>query len=196
MFNENVRPSETVTVTVYPHPVNPIPEIVTAHIQSVATDMLHHSGFGKCDFEDLCQELTLAVIKAFDRYDNTKASYYTYTQVIVGHARNIIYRKRIRRGLDVSNTNIDSISDDDPLMLDVNAVSPEVELENKEKAAIIRRIVNGLNPLQQKICNMIMDDVPMRKIISSCRLTPSQFYHRVWPEIQQAFKKNLKKGQK
>lgn len=196
MFNENIRPSEAVTVTAYPHPVNPIPEIVQAHIQSVAKDMLHHSSFGKCDFEDLCQELTLAVIKAFDRYDNTKASYYTYTQVIIGHARNIIYRKRIRKGLDVSKTNIDSISDNDPLLLDKHAVSPDVELENSENAAVIRGVVDGLNPLQQKICNMIMDGFSMRKIISRCHLTPSQFYHRVWPETQQVIKKRLKKVQK
>ncbi len=194
MTQENVAPSETVKV--YTVPETPITEEVLAHIQAIAKGMLRHSSHSQSDYEDICQDLVLEVIRAFGLYDRTRSSYYTYAQIIISRGRDYIYRKRMRKGLDVGYATIDSIDGSDPLLIDERALSPEMALENKERAAIIRDVVSGLTPFQQRICNMIMDDIPMNEIMARCHLTQSQFYHRVWPAIQQAFKKSLKKYQK
>ena len=114
---------------IYPCPENPIPENVRSHIEAVATDMVQHSSHSKSDFEDICQDLSLAVIRAFEKYDSTRSRYYTYAQAIIRNTRNTIYRKRISKGHDVSCSPIDSVASDDPILVDVNMPSPAKFLE-------------------------------------------------------------------
>lgn len=181
---------------IYPCPKNPIPENVRSHIEAVATDMVHHSSHSKSDFEDICQDLSLAVIRAFEKYDCTRSRYYTYAQAIIRNTRNTIYRKRISKGHDVSCSPIDSVASDDPILVDVNMPSPAKFLEYKENQAQIQDVLSELNPLHRKICVSLMDGLHMREIIASCQLSPSQFYHRIWPELRREFKRKLKKVQK
>lgn len=193
MAEKNAAPSETVKV--YSVPDTPLTKEVLVCIKAVAKGMLRHSCHNRSDFADICQELALGVIKAFEHYDRTRSSYYTYAQTIISRRRDYIYRKRMRKGLDVENLNIDLLERDD-LLIDERILPPEETFEKEDRLSIVRNVVAGLPADQQLICNMIMDKIPMSRIFERSHLTPSQFYHRVWPEIQQAFKKNWKKCQK
>ena len=76
---------------------DPIPEEVRKHIEATASAMIGHSNLTQDDFQDICQEISLAVVKAAPNYDPEKCSYYTFAQTVVKQFRSRIFRYRMRQ---------------------------------------------------------------------------------------------------
>ena len=174
--------------------VEPIPEEVRKHIEATASAMIGHSNLTQDDFQDICQEISLAVVKAAPNYDPEKCSYYTFAQTVVKQFRSRIFRYRMRHGMDAPAISLDekvkSDESGDITVFDVycNQLS-ESEARREEVLAEVRQTVSGFTGVQQKICILIMQGYPHHEIRKMLQL-PETTYFRHFAKIRETFKKN------
>lgn len=181
------------TEKVCPTESNPITPEVRSLIEVFAHETIRFCGFYKSDIEDLCQIYSLAVAKAFSRYDSSRQNYLAYVRGILSRAKNNIYRTRIRSGNDCITVPIDSLPEESECFIDENTFPPDVQLDRKERIEQINRTFNGLDPIQKKVCILLVEKKKYADIIRQLNLTESQFFHRILPEIQEKFKKFVRK---
>lgn len=173
---------------------DPIPEEVRKHIEATARAMIGHSNLTQDDFQDICQEISMAVLKAISGYNPEICSYYTYAQAVIKNTRNRIFRYRMRHELDVPMLSLDekikSDEDGDITIFDVycNQLS-ESEARREEVLAEVRQTVSGFTGVQQKICILIMQGYPHHEIRKMLQL-PETTYFRHFAKIRETFKKN------
>ena len=175
--------------------VEPIPEEVRKHIEATASAMIGHSNLTQDDFQDICQEISMAVVKAASNHNPEICCYYTYAQAVIKNTRNRIFRYRMRHELDVPMLSLDKKikSDDDDGDLTVfdeycNHLS-ESEERRKETLAEVRETVSRFTGVPQKICILIMQGYTHHEIRKMLQL-PETTYFRHFAKIREAFKKN------
>ena len=172
----------------------PIPEEVRKHIEATASAMIGHSNLTQDDFQDICQEISLAVVKAAPNYDPEKCSYYTFAQAVVKQFRSRIFRYRMRHGMDAPAISLDekvkSDESGDITVFDVycNQLS-EAEERREEALAEVRKIVSRLADIPQQICDLIMQGYQHHEIRKMLQI-PKTSYYRLFAQIQEEFKKN------
>ena len=190
MTKQNV--AQSVTRKVNPIPATPLTEEVVAHIQAVAKKLIKSSCFSEPDFDDICQELSMAVILAFDNYDPQKSSYYTFAQGVIRTARlNLYHWYKDRCGLTLDAVSIEDMPNSGSGLIDENAVSPDEIIEKCELIEQVRAILPTLSLFHQDICRKLMTGVSVSEIAADLNMTRSQFYHRVLPELQKIFKEKM-----
>ena len=110
---------------------DPIPEEVRKHIEATARAMIGHSNLTQDDFQDICHEISMAVLKAISGYNPEICSYYTYAQAVIKNTRNRIFRYRMRHELDVPMLSLDekikSDEDGDITISTCTKVSPSMQ---------------------------------------------------------------------
>lgn len=173
---------------------DPIPEEVRKHIEATASAMIGHSNLRQDDFQDICQEISMAVVKAASNHNPEICSYYTYAQAVIKNTRNRIFRYRMRHELDVPMLSLDKkIKSDDDGDLTVfdeycNHLS-ESEERRKETLAEVRETVSRFTGVPQKICILIMQGYTHHEIRKMLQL-PETTYFRHFAKIRETFKKN------
>lgn len=173
---------------------DPIPEEVRKHIEATARAMIGHGNLTQDDFQDICQEISMAVLKAISGYNPDVCSYYTYAQAVIKNTRNRIFRYRMRHELDVPMLSLDekikSDEDGDITIFDVycNQLS-ESENRREEVLAEVREIVAHLPEKQRQICILIMDGYSLQEILNKLNITKTTYYWHFY-RIQKKFKKN------
>ena len=173
---------------------DPIPEEVRKHIEATARAMIGHSNLTQDDFQDICQEISMAVLKAISGYNPEICSYYTYAQAVIKNTRNRIFRYRMRHELDVPMLSLDekikSDEDGDITIFDVycNQLS-ESKARREEVLAEVREIVAHLPEKQRQICILIMDGYSLQEILNKLNITKTTYYWHFY-RIQKNFKKN------
>ena len=187
MSDKTHKKSETEKVC--PTASNPITGEVHSLIEAVACETIRFSGFRKADIEDLCQVYSMAVVDAFPRYDNSKQDYLTYVRGVLYRTKKNLYRTRIRRGKDSLEVSLDSIPQNDPCFIDSNILTPDVELERKERIEQINRVYESLDPVQQKVCILLMRNASNLEIMQVLDITKWQLYENILPEIRRKFRK-------
>ena len=173
---------------------DPIPEEVRKHIEATARAMIGHSNLTQDDFQDICQEISIAVVKAAPNYNPEICSYYTYAQAVIKNTRNRIFRYRMRHELDVPMLSLDekikSDDDGDITVFDVYCNNfSESEERRKEVLAEVQEIVSHLPEKQRQICILIMDGYDLHEILAKLNM-PRPTYYRHFTQIQKKFKKN------
>ncbi|MEG2000554.1 MAG: sigma factor, partial [Evtepia sp.] len=91
---------------------NPLPEEVRKHIEATALRMVGHANLREDDFQDICQELSLQLIKAAPAFSPNCGSYYTFAQTVIKKHRDRIFRYRIRRGIDFPHVPVENLTHD------------------------------------------------------------------------------------
>ncbi len=173
---------------------DPIPEEVRKHIEATASAMIGHGNLTEDDFQDICQEISMAVVKAAPNYNPEKCSYYTFAQAVVKQFRSRIFRYRMRHGMDVPAISLDekvkSDESGDITVFDVycNQLS-ESEERREEVLAEVRKIVSTLSEKQRQICILIMDGYDLYEILEKLNISRPTYY-RHFTQIQTKFKKN------
>ena len=173
---------------------DPIPEEVRKHIEATAKTMIGHGNLTEDDFQDICQEISMEVVKAAPNYNPEKCSYYTFAQAVVKQFRSRIFRYRMRHGMDVPAISLDekvkSDESGDITVFDVycNQLS-ESEERREEVLAEVRKIVSTLSEKQRQICILIMDGYDLYEILEKLNISRPTYY-RYFAQIQTKFKKN------
>lgn len=187
MSDKPQKKSETEQVC--PTASNPITRKVHSLIEAIACETIRFSGFRKADIEDLCQIYSMAVADAFPRYDSSKQDYLTYVRGVLYRTKKNLYRTRIRRGKDSLEVSLDSIPQNDPCFIDNKILTPDEALMRKERIEQINRVFEDLDPIQKKVCILLMQNMDHSVISQKLDITRSQLYHRILPEIREKFKK-------
>lgn len=182
-------PKTSETKQVCPTASNPITKEVRSLIKAIACQTIRFSSFRKTDIEDLCQIYSMAVVNAFPRYDDSKQDYLTYVRGVIYRTKKNLYRTRIRKGKDSVEVSLDSIPPNDPCFIDDKNLPPDEALMRKERIEQINRVFEDLEPLQKKVCSLLMQNKKYSDVIRDLGLSESQFFHRILPEIQEKFKK-------
>ena len=155
---------------------NPITEEVRKHIEAIATGMIGHANLRMEDFPDICQELSLRVIKAAPLFSPESGSYYTFAQAVIRRHRDRIFRYRMRRGIDCPHIPMDSVL-----------------RENDESTALVveevRNVLKRLPDRLARVCEMLMDGYDRDEIQRVLAISPRTYYRRLG-EIRSKFKKS------
>ena len=187
-MTDNTR-KKSETKQVCPTASNPITEEVHSLIKAIACQTIRFSGFRKTDIEDLCQVYSMAVVNAFPRYDDSKQDYLTYVRGVLYRTKKNLYRTRIRSGKDSVEVSLDSIPPNDPCFIDDKNLPPDEALMRKERIEQINHVFENLDPIQKKVCILLMQNLDHSVIAQVLDITRSQLYHRILPEIREKFKK-------
>lgn len=173
---------------------DPIPEEVRKHIEATARAMIGYSNLTEDDFQDICQEISKEVVKAAPNYNPSICCYYTYAQAVIKQTRLLIFRYRMRHGLDVPAISLDEkVKSDESGDITVFDMYCNQHSESKQRReelfAEVRQIVSGLTEMQQNICTLIMRGYKHDEIIIMLHL-PRAKYFRTFAQIREIFKKN------
>lgn len=164
-------------------PVPEIPSSVMNHIQYVAAQMIGKSNLHQCDYDDLVQDLSIAVIKAVDNFNSDLGRMTTYLNLVVDRTSKNIYRKRISAGLDIPSVPISNSEDEDEWHY-AECVSDD--LERNILCADVRTVVATLPQLHQQICLSLMDGYSIDKTARRLAMAASTLRDML-PEIRAVF---------
>ena len=172
----------------------PIPEEVRKHIEATASAMIGHSNLTQADFQDICQEISLAVVKAAPCYKPSMGTYYTFAQTIIKRARCRIFRDRIYKKLDVPTMPLDmEVYSDEECELTLLDQYSYQAFEQKQKYEDLRTAVNdvvsSLPETPRQICILIMQGYCWNEILKILNITQSSYYRNLI-NIKNEFKKN------
>lgn len=187
-MTDNTR-KKSETKQVCPTASNPITEEVRSLIEVFACETIRFCGFSKSDIDDLCQIYSLAVVDALPRYDSEKGNYLAFVRGILFRAKNNIFRTRIRKGTDNCTVPIDDLPEESPFFIDEYTLPPDQQLERKERVEEINKTFESLEPLQKKVCILLMKKRNYSEIMRQLNIPKSMFYRQIMPEIREKFRK-------
>lgn len=172
---------------------NPITEEVRKHIEAVATGMIGHANLRMEDFPDICQELSLRVIKAAPLFSPESGSYYTFAQAVIRRHRDRIFRYRMRRGIDCPHIPMDSVlRENEDSVSQLDRISFARSQEDESTALVVEEVRNVLKRLPDRltrVCEMLMDGYDRDEIQRVLAISPRTYYRRL-SEIRSKFKKS------
>lgn len=131
--------------------------------------------------EDIRQELWIAVNKRLPLFDSEKSSIETFCRRVLENALKDIRRRYFTSQSITSRT-----------ALNIDAASVLDECRNDEIARImliadVRSIVMSLDPVQQSICEMIMDGYSMRQIAANKNISVGLLYKKYLVPLRKIF---------
>lgn len=175
-------------------PAEPITEEVRKHIEAVAASMIGKSNLRDCDYDDLCQDLTLQIVAAFPSFDPRRGTYYTFAQAVVSRNRDKIFRRRIRHGLDTATVSIDiTMSSDGESRL--SAIDEYDAAESRAKEArenlveLVHAAMDGMTETERAICELLMDGLRHVEVMKRLGIPERTYFSRV-KGIRAKFKKS------
>lgn len=173
-----------------PHavPATPLTAEVKKHIQSVAHLMTGSFGPFTSDTDDVIQELTLQIIKAFPAYDPDRCAYYTFAQSVIRHAKGNIHRMRKNKRLTVTESLDVAVCEDGETAAE--RIADERDALGLDLLVFdVREILSQLSPDERLVCELIMDGCTTREIPKRLGVSRSRFFRSIWPFVQEKFRK-------
>ena len=150
-------------------PAEPITEEVRKHIEAVAASMIGKSNLRDCDYDDLCQDLTLQIVAAFPSFDPRRGTYYTFAQAVVSRNRDKIFRRRIRHGLDTAES--------------------RAKEARENLVELVRAAMDGMTETERAICELLMDGLRHVEVMKRLGIPERTYFSRV-KGIRAKFKKS------
>lgn len=166
-------------------------EIITpeirSHIESVAADMIGTSALRQDDFDDLCQEMCLKVIKCTSAYDPARGVFYTFACQVLKGWRFDFYKSRIRHGNDTPSIPYDSPdAEKSQSRYEIETAVNSVEDEMRKKD--IRAIVASLPPVQRQLCKRILAGQTVSAAAKEMGISKYELFNNTLPTIRSKFK--------
>ncbi len=179
---------------------NPLPDNVVTHVQFVARSMIGNFGITESDYDDICQEMYLAIIKASKDYNPALSKYSTFTNCVTSRMKHNLSRKYSRRymlsgqSVELWHCDEEDEENDDwsascatPAFFEPISETPTPlqELMRKER----EEFINSLPKAEKTICLLILEGYSLAKAIAMLRINRSSFYRQVLPSIAKKLKK-------
>jgi DNA-directed RNA polymerase specialized sigma24 family protein len=173
-------------------PETAITKEVAATIHFTAKKMIGTSNLNQSDLEDLKQELSFAVIQAFENYTVDKGSYVTFTNLVIDRAAKKVFRYRIRKNIDSPMFSLENLMEQEAdeqqkISQDLcDVLAQDYHTANCLKDDVAK-ILLTLSDTEKSICELIMDGYSQEQARRQLGFSTYAFYHRLMPSIKQAF---------
>ncbi len=171
--------------------LEPVPEFsktVMNHIYYVANSMIGKANYVEDDRCDIIQDLSLAAWRAMSTYRETEnTTMDTYVCRAVDITSKTMFRRRIRKGLDIPTISLDE------LMLDerAEALLPQVDDRDVIDLRIdVCNIVDSMPAKLKKICLLLMDGYTFKEIAKITGMSEVSIRLRRLAEIREYFIQN------
>lgn len=166
-------------------------EIITpeirSHVEAIAAEMIGKSALRKDDFQDLCQNMYLEILKNIPLYDSARSGFYTFVCWIVKCWRADFYNRRIAKGQDQASIPYDStdaVTGQSRHEIETATNSVDDEMRKQD----IRFIVNTLPPVQKELCKRLLAGQALTTAATEMGISKYELYNHTLPLIRSKFK--------
>jgi len=167
-----------------PAVLGPIDDFLDAYVMEQtyirSVTLVEKSSLPLDQWEDIQQDMLIALLKAKRRFDPTKAGSHTFaSRVMDGFCKDFIRRlvhKRQNGMLDVPCADLG-----DEFSMDEYPVGKSVldDVARDEIIQAVRRVVKGLPPRLRKVCDLIMQGGNCRSIFKKLKISHQCYYRRM-----------------
>lgn len=140
--------------------------------------MVESSNLRSQDYNDIVHDLTMALIKAEEKYDPSKGSPETFANVVIENTKNNIFRYRIKRGLDKS------IFINNP---PENFSKAEATFKQWNLTMEVQEVISTLSPMLQEVCRLLMNEHTLVEISTILSIPYTTLQRNVQRTIRTAF---------